>query len=129
MLASTQAIAKWKCSEFCLTNRISGNNPARMGVCVNCAAVIMLLSGLLQLMKEMYGEGTPCSAPCAIPSGMKHLHLMIKAQLLFSCLMLKNSRGVNPVHLSWVSTPLLCPRQPWVGFGDVFVVHPMQNLG
>lgn len=85
-------------------------------MCVNCVAVIMLLSGLLQLMKEMYGEGTPCSAPCAIPSGMKRLHLMIKAQLSFSCLMLKNSRGANAVRLSWVSTPLAVSSAALGGF-------------
>lgn len=65
-----------------------------MGVCVNRTAAIMLFSGLLQFMKEMYNETSPayCSGLCAIPSGTKHSLLMIKAQLSLSCLILKNLR-------------------------------------
>lgn len=102
-----------------------------MGVCVNCVAMIMLLSGLLQLMKEMYGEGTPCSLLSSLCHPLWHEALASHDQspaLIF----LSNAqkfKGSKCCAFILGSTPLLCPRQPWVGFGDVLVAPPVQSWG
>lgn len=103
-----------------------------MGVCVNCVAVIMLLSGLLQLMKEMYGEGTPCSLLSSLCHPLWHEALASHDQspaLIF----LSNAQKFQGEQMLCVypgfPPPLPCPRQPWVGFGDVLVAPPVQSWG